>query len=70
MIRLAKLILILNELVKVFAGIANNPNNFSTISIPAPRLKRKLSNARVRLGATPLHVLSLSDSGSMAHLLY
>lgn len=58
------------RIAKVFAGIANNPNNFSTIFLTiGTEIEAKIIERSRVLGATPLHVLSLSDAGSMADLL-
>ena len=58
------------RIAKVFAGIANNPNNFSTIFLTiGSEIERKIIERSRLLGATPLYVLSLSDTGSMADLV-
>lgn len=58
------------RIAKVFAGIANNPNNFSTIFLTVgTEIEAKIIERSRVLGATPLHVLSLSDAGSMADLV-
>lgn len=58
------------RITKVFAGIANNPNNFSTIFLTiGTEIEAKIIERSRALGATLLHALSLSDAGSMADLV-
>ncbi len=58
------------RIAKVLAGIANNPNNFATIflTVGTPIETEIITRSR-SLGATELHVLSLSELGSMTALL-